>query len=336
MKLGDCSERFVRGVYIRLVVLRALEAAGIGAALAAALGAVLVGALMFEGRSTWEVASAMLGIGATVGLAWGVVKRPTKLEAAAEADRQLGLNDLLASALFVMRGKAEGDWGDSVVKTADAQCQALSPSTLVLNRLGARAWGGIGLSVALVATLSVMATLPEKLEAGNDRRPAEMRSLRTRADVAKHSGGDASVEQQKQGAQEGKEGSRRSDSSKTAASPDDGRDGHPGNTSASAGVGAAAGKAADSTVPPLKTAGRPRLEDGQTVASGSGAAKDAQQNTTSGGPGTAAATETPGTPRWQHDDWSRLREQALDSVRSGRVPDSYSPVIREYFDQTVE
>ncbi len=145
-----------------------IEGAGIGAGVASVLGAVLVGVMMIERKGAWELAVGVPVLGMVVGLVWGLIKRPTELGVAAEADRQLHLDDLLGTALLVLRGDTSDGWSQNVVALADSACARLSPGTLLMNRLGARTWGGIGVSAALLMTLGVMSLLPSRSEAWNE------------------------------------------------------------------------------------------------------------------------------------------------------------------------
>jgi hypothetical protein len=52
-----------------------------------------------------------------------------------------------------------------VLAIADDRCRRHAPSQVLLNRLGRRAWGGIGLAAALVLTLSAMTGNPREVRA---------------------------------------------------------------------------------------------------------------------------------------------------------------------------
>jgi hypothetical protein len=332
------TERFVSAVHRRLIVLHALESAGIGAAVASGLGAVMVLILIFQGRSAWELAGGMIALGSVVGLAWGIVKRPTRLAAAGEADRQLGLQDLLATAMFIIRANDGDAWGTTVATMADARCERLSPSTLVLNRLGARAWGGIGLALALVATLGVMSTLPSSSQARDEQRREMAHGVTSRTGDRADDGGAGSQEKPANVAQADGESSVGSNFSEKVSSPDDGAVGNEQHHLGSAGKGLSSGRSPDVRADPLTHGeiGRPRLENGQKVANGSGAQGEVKHGATANAGGISATGTAATAPPWRQDDWSQRRQEALNSLRSGRVPASYDPVIREYFDHSVE
>src|SRR5213080_2065274 len=133
---------FLRAVHRRLVIVRALEAGGIGIACGCAASLLLALCLWWSGRDALVLCIAAIAIGGITGLAWGWLCRPSAMDAAAEADRQLELADLLGSALCSLR-YAGDPWHGAVVAVAEQRCAALSPSSVVLHRLGARAWGRI-------------------------------------------------------------------------------------------------------------------------------------------------------------------------------------------------
>jgi len=73
-----------------------------------------------------------------------------------QADRQLRLSDLLGTALALRQRENPDEFEQAVMGLAEARCRGASPSAVVLNRLGARSWGGIGLTGAMVIGLGLM------------------------------------------------------------------------------------------------------------------------------------------------------------------------------------
>lgn len=105
-----------------------------------------------------------------IAAAWTIGAWPSKQSAAAEADRQLNLADLLVTALQLKHkdpSKPTDLFTDAVLAMANARCANLSPSTVALNRLGIRGWSGIGLSAALVLALVVLPLQPQRSDAYN-------------------------------------------------------------------------------------------------------------------------------------------------------------------------
>ena len=104
----------------------------------------LVAIAIFRGSPAIPLAITAVAVGITSGLIWGWIGRPSRLAAAMEADRQLGSADLLSSALS-LSNRTDDPWSSAVVVEADRWATLHSPSSVLLNRLGARAWGGIGI-----------------------------------------------------------------------------------------------------------------------------------------------------------------------------------------------
>lgn len=167
-------DRLVRAVHRRHVALHVLERAGLGLLAGCAVAASLAGVMLWRGQDAWSVATAAAGTGAVVGAVVGIARRPTTLAAAAEADRQLRTADLLVTA-WLLRTSGTANHGApepadafprAVLALAAARCEHLSPSGVVLRRLGVRAWGGIALAAAFVATLAALSSSSLEARAG--------------------------------------------------------------------------------------------------------------------------------------------------------------------------
>src|SRR5690606_22404207 len=100
-------QRFVATLHQRLLAVRLAEGAGVGALLGAALCLLAMPAMLWRGASAWPAAW-LVPAGALLGLARAIVRRPPRRRAAEEADRQLGLDDLLATA-WAVRSAAAAD-----------------------------------------------------------------------------------------------------------------------------------------------------------------------------------------------------------------------------------
>src|SRR5436190_11228613 len=96
---GSHCSRFLHAVHRRLVIIRALERCGACLAVACGFAGVLSGAMLWRGEDGRVLAAGTLLLGAMIGLAWGLVRRPRLGDAALVADSQLELSDLLATAL---------------------------------------------------------------------------------------------------------------------------------------------------------------------------------------------------------------------------------------------
>src|SRR5580658_665577 len=157
------TEKFLRGVRRRVALVRLAESIGIGCIVAAGLGAILVAALWWRGQSGVEAAIGMLCLGILAGSIWGLMRFPTTFAAASEADRQLGLSDLLGTILLA--GPSDDPWHRAIAAMAEERCSRLHPRDLIVAKLGFRAWSGVGLSAALLMTLSLLSAHPSDLRA---------------------------------------------------------------------------------------------------------------------------------------------------------------------------
>ena len=128
-------DRFVGAVHRRYVVQRLLERTGLGVLGGCAAAALLLPLLLWQDRPAVPAAAGALCLGGALGLLWGVTRRPTLLGAAMEADRQLGLADLLGTATALARGgRGTGDpWAGAVLASADARCRELRPRSVLLR-----------------------------------------------------------------------------------------------------------------------------------------------------------------------------------------------------------
>src|SRR5687767_14080645 len=95
---GENLMQFARRVHARLVVARALERSGTCVAVASVFACGFALVAMFQGRNAMPLVLPTLMLGAVVGFSWGLFRRPTRFYAVVEADRQLALADLLATA----------------------------------------------------------------------------------------------------------------------------------------------------------------------------------------------------------------------------------------------
>ena len=337
-------EQFVRRVRRRFLVLRLLERAGIGILLACAAAVPLLLIALWRDQPALPIAAVALIVGATAGVLWGILTRPTPIETALEVDRQLGWADLLGSALAV--GEGTGDpWAQAVTASADARCRGISPSSVILNRLGARAWGGIGLAASLVVTLGLLPTYPTLSEAREERPPAPLHSLlASRANEhssfkAAPGGRRAARAEEPQDANATREGSG------SDVAPDQ-KTGSPGaeltrppradGNLEEQGSGSSRTDVKDSGAVPRaqQATGAASNSHGTNAAAGSGKSASSQQGSDEAVSGVGSTEQSaPSAPPWQSSDWPRQVQRAHEAMESGRVPDSYRDVVRGYFDR---
>lgn len=345
-KESDTLERFVRRIHRRWVMLRALEAAGAGAAVGSAAALALVPVLLWRNQPAVGVAVMLMAVTGAAGLLFALLRRPSFLSAAIEADRQLDLHDLLATALGA-RGETD-PWSNAVVTQAQRRCQTLSPDAIVLNRLGVRAWSGIGLTAAMVMTLSLLSTHPESLSASSHRASFQDEDAERSAPHAPtaHSGDDqptGPADRLGSGSQPRRRGPEGNDSALAGISSGDNGSGSTDDT----GSGLGDAETDDPAIlvspgDPSRPNGSPRPEatpsspagdlNGLTAAGG-GAAQLAEGGRT---PSEGLASEHGGrvaVAPWTSGAWGQARAEAEQALNSGRVPDGYRELVRGYFDQ---
>lgn len=348
-------QRFVRALHRRQGLLRLIEYAGVGLLGGCAVALVLVPVHLWRGQDAWPVACAVLGTGTLAGAGWGFARRPTALAAATEADRQLNTADLLGTAWAMHGGIDElggNAWRQAVLVLADARCDELSPSAVLLRRFGGRAWGGIALAVALVATLASFSSGRNPTEPARQRdaaaRPEARRdAARPILQIAMESPGSQRRAEQNPGDE------RDRGNSALEAEPPDGTDANPTSAdrtpAGSRESAAAAGGAGDGTgrIQPdatdpqnrerAPTAADPagRQADGSRVGGGAGrAAREASEAGMESSGGSLARDGTaPAAPPWQHASWDAAVEAAGDAIRAGRVADDYHDLVRGFFDR---
>ena len=348
-------DRFVTALHRRLVVIRVLECAGLGALAGCAVAAALIPVLLWRDRPALPPSLGLLLIGAASGLAWGFVCRPTRLHAAAEADRQLGLADLFGTALTVAPRSRESDrdadaapWLETVQALADAASRAHAPSEVILHRLHARAWGGIALAALLVLSLAALVENQPTADASarrvadgtptrNPQSPelANTPEASSRAARATHapsaSGGPVT-------------GPDRDDTGRTTHENSDGAPAEipasPGGQNATSGDNGAGGGNAKANRPavaaPLPAAADAvaRSSSDQGVAGGgAGAVSVARPSADHAAPGSSggASTPSPATPPWRSPAWPADVARANAAVEGGRVPAAHRDLVRQYF-----
>lgn len=173
--------RFVRRLHRRLVFLRAAEGSGIGLLCGAGTALVLTAAQAMRKQDSMPLVMLAVVAGTLGGLAWAILRRPAPIDAAAEADRQLDLADLLstAHAIAARPDSSRDAFEEAVLAMADHRCASLSPDSVILHRLGLRAWSGIGLATALSLVMGLLVSHPADAPAAVKPRIAAGASLRT-------------------------------------------------------------------------------------------------------------------------------------------------------------
>lgn len=336
-------EQFVRRVRRRFVVLRVVERVGLGVLFACGAAIPLLLIALWLGQPAAPLAPTALIVGALGGLVWGILTRPTPLEAAMEADRQLGWADLLGSALAV-GDRSDDSWARAVTLAADERCRGTAARAVILNRLGARAWGGIGLAGALALIVGLMPSYSTLTQARENSHAPGSNVLSLRPD--------------EQGSRFSARAPRRT---VTQAEPEEASRDHVGEDTT--GIdGSAANRTPVSQAQPHDSTGSPESRgagSSHTDAKEPGALVQGKQNTGaasvnpqgvagtgSGGrspsssdsagseSGTASQeSSAPAPPPWQSSDWPADVNRAHQEIETGQIPDAYRDVVRGYFDR---
>ena len=335
----NCRQ-FIGVLRRRLWFIRAVESVGVCVVIASAVGALAAGVIRFATGTVspidalWVAWAIALGIGLVV--AWR--RRPTLLHVAMEVDRQLDLHELLSSVLACDGGKqADAPWHAALVAAADARCREITPGQIVLNRLGARSWGGIGLAMALSLVVTLML-------AGTDPRSSITSAM---ADGHTNIGGQVNPRQESMVnssnpqrpdiEQQSQHFSGESDVTDRTTSPTAtlGADAHDSNTTAAAASGAGGlGRTQENPQPPpVQSSTNSIGESHQTgTLAGGGAGNSIQSNgKTDAASGAAATSDRNTSAPWESSTWSSDRAAALQATDNGSIPDAYRGMVRDYF-----
>ncbi len=341
--VNRCSsfDRFVRAVRRRFVVVRAVELAGMFATAGGAFALILAAALWWQGRDALALCGFALLAGAMLGLIVGAIRRPSLLEAAIEADRQLDLADLLSTALS--RRDANDPWQGAVLTMAEARCATLCASSVMVARLGGRAWGGIGLSAALVVTVGVMSSIPRETAALDLARPGAT-AMSGATDASADDGAASAVTpSNSSSAAQARAADDATLSSEQAAEksiePSQVSETGLSNGERSAegsGEGVVPRPSEASPRPPHGVAGDANAAIGR-ASSGDGARgispADAAAANAGGSTSSPPARDTAHThvPPWRDASWRADQSVADAAVREGKIGDQYREVVRQYF-----
>jgi hypothetical protein len=323
MPAASRFDRFVTAVHRRAVLMRVLE--GFGAGIAVGAGCALFVILISLREGVHWLPLVFFGAFPAVmsAIAWWQ-RRPSRLAALIEADRQLKLDDLLSTAFTAK----DDDFGRTIRAMAERACARVSPSQVMVNRFGARAWGGVGLAWATVVVLGLLASNGTTSRAG-DQAIATGNSVATRPGEVV-----ASSAQHQAGAEHGVDEPRSTGSSEVESSTA-GHSTQTGSKSGDAATGSGGGQgetqaARVGATESHTSAGSPTSPTGE-AAGGTGVG---QAGT---GPGPAGGLSGGRVDRsaapWRSDHWSADRSAALQSVRDGRVPDGYRDLVRDYFER---
>ncbi|MGE5611722.1 MAG: hypothetical protein ACM359_20920 [Bacillota bacterium] len=368
----DNLVRLVGRLYRRLWMLRVVEGMGVGVLAASGAGLILLLILMGRGEAVPVDTLWILLVGGVGGALWAILRRPRVIQAAMEADRQLGLADLLSTALAIVEdsgqyatrphptrsdtlaGKSPAAssqpeslaeaFAAAVVAMADARCAELSASSVVLHRLGLRAWGGIGLASALLISVALVAANPLDSQAspwagvmrGNagGSEPARVPQIAGMAPRLSPAVVRPIVRDDPNRDENGFNPARAS--SNTLAS-ETGQSQQTAEAANPEGAGPGVGTShAKNRGDPLGAEGTgvANATTGRTPAGGVGLPNGEGKvglGPSGGAVGRGAAARV--TPAWKSPAWVGAQEAARAAVQAGQIPQEYQDLVRAYFDR---
>jgi hypothetical protein len=336
-------EQFLAHTHRRWIIWRVVERAGLCILISSILAAVLSIILIARGESSMALVLVCLSIGLIAGALLGWITRPSLFDSATEADRQLGLADLLGTALSIRRLQTvvaddfDQQWSSTILAHAEARCATLANESLILRKFGAGAWGGIGLSAAIVLTLGALSTNPlvtQARDATPQTRDSESSSQslsQQLSNAMRANQNDAEFPNEPDSAQHTrmdstKPNDRATKSINTA-----------NNNQASASVtnrGASGSGKTDSTqTSPTSFDGVSRSDtpsNGENATGGNDSANTSERGNDRSS-STVTSKQKPTAPPWDNNDWSDAQNRATDQIRAGHIPDTYRDLVRDYF-----
>jgi hypothetical protein len=335
---------FVTAVHRRMLLLRAVERLGLCLLGGCVLLFVLMPILIWRSQATAQLTLVTLGTALVAGIAWALTSRPSRLAAAMEADRQLKLHDLLGTALLLQQGGSLDEIERTVISQAEASCSQFSPATVVLHRLGARGWGGIGLAATLVGGLYLLGPDTSRAEARASTSPKSWQEteLENEKANATHLLETPDMRRQREGGGTDEDppkpdGSNADESTAGNTATNTNQAAHNDVGASQEGTGAGAAQSASKTNPAKTTdtaSGNSRMNPQGTDTAGGGGASTENGNTTGKSGNTAAAVKShKPAPIWQSQSWPADQESARSAIRSGQIPDAYRELVRDYFER---
>jgi hypothetical protein len=345
--IAPMTHALIDAVRRRIFALRIAESVAVGCAAAAVAGLLLLPIVWWRGRSALSIAEALLGLGAVCGLLRALTSRPTRLDAAAQADRQLHLHDLLGTVLLLCRG-GDGDlttpqWRQTLLAVSETRCRDLRASDVIINRLGLRTWGGIAVLVAGWLTLSLLCAQPPDLRASArlDARsapnlnpsatPDAQNLVAQSVDLPGRPPGEGGADQEFDRDHRAELPSPDSTSSSTLV---DNASNGAHRSGAQAGVGAGLARTATASHTDLSPdrGGDPAAAAGPSATGAGRADPNARGIGASGNSATSAGESASARiPPWQAPQWIADTDAAKAAIDSGRVPDSAADLVRDYF-----
>ncbi len=322
-----------------MLFIQFVEAAGAGILGGAIVGMILAGVLLYRGEAVLGVAGIALVVGLVCGIVFRLVRRPRLLATLIDADRQLGLHDLISTA-WAIRHQSDDPFAVAVLAEAEQRLANLSTSSVVLGRLGRRGWGGAVLTTALLLTMGLVSNNPVDTQASaavnpmalrNAQRRVAMNERRLGMSTANATEAEPFLPDYPGGHNDNRDPMANTAAMKIAGNSADGNDGN--ETADPSGTGGGSAKSNNS-----KTGGNlnptgsnARGHENGAAAGGVGSAGNAGGKRGSSGAAAGDSATNAGDAPWQSDSWLDAQAAAERAIRSGAVPAGYEEIVREYF-----
>ncbi len=294
------------------MIIRAAESSVVAALFAAAGAMIVVAVQAWLGEPSLPLVMALIVVAAGCGAMASLMRVPSKLAVAQRIDRQFGLHDLLSTSLQLLSQPAQADPAMRAIILSQCAAAAgrIPVSGVALARLPRRTYAAAGLAVALVLTVSALASPRDEAMLAGVGRSAAAPSSSAEPEVAA-AAQEAALD--------------RSADERSADGAQPRRETEPGNTAGAAGETRDVSQAVPlvaSTDPPKRAT---QLEQEGITGSGSrqGHLGDA----------TADGEITGSHPRSDDDNAIATRPRAANpTMPPGReVPTAYRDLVRRYF-----
>jgi hypothetical protein len=341
--------RFLRAVHRRLVLLRIAESAGWGVLAGAVLGLLLLAVAAYQAGTGHLQIIYLLPLGAGAGAIWSILRQPKPVDSATMADEQLQLADLLSTAYHIDTYTRQGGDGfpAAVLAMAEARCAELSPSSVVLHRLGVRGWSGIGLAAALVIAMGLISANPVESQASYDLAslpaadgsgsilPPAQPGASSALVAAGAKPARSAVRDFPNQEDDGFNSARNTSREVLAGGAKPGQKTDTANPNG-AGAGVGTSRSANSTARLTASGGTSSRSDNSGSAAAGLASSDkgdAAGSSSAGGKATGDNPTMRPVPVWATSAWPAARSAAAAALRGNHIPPEYRDLVREYFNR---
>jgi hypothetical protein len=321
----------LRRLSLRWWLYRAIETVGLALLITASAGLAIVPLFAWQGESSWRVSGLLLSLAVIVGGILASRRRPSEVETAVKADQQWKLDDLLSTAtalcLRTDRAGVDEPIKQMIVVQAAKIIASHKTGELILHRFGRQTWATIGLSTALLISLTAICSHPLVLRAALERNSGAGISNRSPiAAIGKSMHIDRSSQTQRNARSSADHGDEDTSSTgKTLAAKS--KNNLSGQSSSTGGGNSSTD---DASAPSAKAGAASNASNGNQAAGGNGEINTTTKNASGSGQVTATRSTARPAP-WHDDHWTDQQSKALNSLDRDPPPAAYRDLIREYF-----